>query len=182
MNLCYDFIWVILNSKLLTMRNLFLLLMLAAVIPASSQNIVPITHNGTKYEVLDMTSKGKVMWGGYEEIKLDAAKSESNGAANTTAIVIAVGKNSGFEGKPYAAKLCSEAVAGGKDDWYLPSKEESDAIYAFKDKFNVEERGTIWTSTEASGTTAVSKYWYTGAYYDVLKVDVYHFVCIRKVE
>ena len=148
----------------------------------SAQKIIPIEFNGKKYEVLDMTSKGKVMWGGYEEIALDAAKSESNGEANTKAIVLAVGKNSGFDDKPYAAKLCSEMTNGDKDDWYLPSKEESDAIYNFKDKFNVEERGTIWTSTEASGTTAVTKYWYTGAYYNVQKVDEYHFVCIRKVE
>ncbi|MCX6316637.1 MAG: hypothetical protein NTW29_05070 [Bacteroidetes bacterium] len=147
----------------------------------AAQKIVPIEYNGTKYEVLDMTPKGKVTWGGYVEIPADAAKSESNGAANTTAIVLAVGNNANHEGKPYAAKLCSEATDGGKDDWYLPSKNESDAIYAFKDKFGVEERGTIWTSTEASGTTAVTKYWYTGAYYDVQKVDSYHYVCIRKV-
>ncbi len=148
----------------------------------AAQKIIPIEHNGKRYEVLDMTSKGKVTWGGYEEIPLDAAKSESNGAANTKAIIIAVGKNAGYDGKPYAAKLCSEAKDGGKEDWYLPSKEESDAIYAFKDKFNVEERGTIWTSTEANGTQAVTKYWYTGAYYNVQKVDEYHYVCIRKVE
>jgi hypothetical protein len=46
----------------------------------------------------------------------------------------------------------------------------------------VEERGTIWTSTEASGTTAVSKYWYTGAFYNVQKTDSHHFVCIRKAD
>lgn len=148
----------------------------------NAQKIIPIEYNGKKYEVLDMTPKGKVSWGGYTEIPLNAAKSESNGAANTAAIVLAVGNNSGFDGKPYAAKLCKEAKDGGKTDWYLPSKEESDAIYAFKDKFSVEERGTIWTSTEASGTTAVTKYWYTGAYYDVQKVDQYNYVCIRKVE
>lgn len=151
----------------------------------SAQKIIPIEFNGKKYEVLDMTSKGKVMWGGNsEEIPGDAAKSESNGAANTVAIVTAVGDNTrgALEGKPYAAKLCSEAVSAGKDDWYLPSKDETDAIYAFKDKFNVEERGTIWSSTEASGTTAVTKYWYTGAFYNVQKTDSHHFVCIRKVE
>lgn len=153
-----------------------------AIANLSAQKIIPIEHNGKKYEVLDMTAKGKVSWGGFEEIPLDAAKSESNGAGNTTAIVTAVGKNAGYDGKPYAAKLCSEATDGGKDDWYLPSKDESDAIYAFKDKFNVEERGTIWTSTEASGTTAVTKYWYTGAYYNVMKVDEYHYVCIRKAD
>lgn len=158
------------------------LLFIAMVNVIAAQKIIPIEHNGKKYEVLDMTSKGKVMWGGYEEIALDAAKSESNGAANTKAIIAAVGKNEGYEGKPYAAKLCSEVSAGGKDDWHLPSKEETDAIYAFKDKFNVEERGTIWTSTEASGTTAYTKYWYTGAFYNNQKVDEFHFVCIRKVD
>jgi hypothetical protein len=165
------------NSILILVATLFL------AAQASAQKIIPIEHNGKKYEVLDMTGKGKITWGGYEEIALDAAKSESNGSGNTAAIVTAVGTNSGFEGKPYAAKLCSEAKTGDKEDWYLPSKDESDAIYAFKEKFpGIEERGTIWTSTEASGTTAVTKYWYTGAYYNVQKVDTYHFVCIRKVE
>jgi hypothetical protein len=160
-------------------------LILFAANKASAQKIIPITHDGTKYEVLDMTSKGKVMWGGTStEIAAEAAKSSKDGARNTLAIVAAVGDNTRDEmqGKPYAAKLCAEAVAGGKDDWYLPAKDESDAIYAFKEKFNIEERGTIWTSTEASGTQAVSKYWYTGAFYDVQKVDSYHFLCIRKVE
>jgi hypothetical protein len=149
---------------------------------AFSQKIIPIEFNGKKYEVLDMSSKGKVSWGGYEEIALDAAKSNDNGATNTKAIVTAVGKNEHYDGKPYAAKLCGEAVAGGKDDWYLPAKNETDAIYAFKDKFTVEERGTIWSSTEASGTQAVTKYWGTGAFYNVQKVDEYQYVCIRKVE
>lgn len=151
----------------------------------TAQKIIPITYNGTKYEVLDMTSKGKVMWGGNsEEIPGDAAKSESNGAANTSAIVTVVGDNTEakLEGKPYAAKLCNDAIVGGKDDWYLPSKDESDAIYAFKEKFNIEERGTIWTSTEANGTQAVTKYWYTGDFYNMQKTASNHFVCLRKVD
>ena len=129
-----------------------------------------------------MTTKGKVKWGGYEEIAGNAAKSETNGSANTIAIVTTVGDNKGFDGKPYAARLCNDANVGGKDDWYLPSKEEADIIFAVKEKFNVEERGSIWTSTEANGTQAVTKYWYTGAHYNNQKVDDYHFVCIRKVE
>jgi hypothetical protein len=161
--------------------TLFITVLLANSV-VNAQKIIPIEYKGQKYEVLDMTAKGKVMWGGYEEIALDAAKSESNGAANTAAIVLTVGKNAGYDGKPYAAKLCKEAKEGGKEDWYLPSKDESDAIYAFKEKFNVEERGTIWTSTEASGTTAVTKYWYTGAYYNVQKVDEYNYICIRKAD
>lgn len=151
----------------------------------TAQKIIPIEYNGKKYEVLDMTGKGKVMWGGNsEEIPGDAAKSESNGAANTAAIVAEVGDNTknALEGKPYAAKLCKDAKYGGKEDWYLPSKDESDIIFAFKDKFAVEERGTIWTSTEANGTQAVTKYWYTGAFYNMQKTESNHFVCIRKAD
>jgi hypothetical protein len=166
------------------MKNILLPVLFFAALPfiSNAQKIVPIEGNGKKYEVLDMTAKGKVMWGGYEEIPADAAKSESNGTLNTEAIVKTVGDNKGYEGKPYAAKLCSEAKDGGKEDWYLPSKEEADIIYTFKDNFKVEERGTIWTSTEANGTQAITKYWYTGSHYNNQKVDEYHFVCIRKVQ
>lgn len=160
----------------------FTVLISFTTIITSGQKIIPIEFKGQKYEVLDMTSKEKVMWGGYEEIALDAAKSEDNGWANTAAIVLAVGKNAGYDGKPYAAKLCSEATDGGKDDWYLPAKTEIDAVYGHKDKFGFEERGTLWTSTEANGTQAVTKYLYTGDYYNTQKVDEYHFVCIRKVK
>ncbi len=167
------------------MKKLFIPLLVTFIFSSivSAQKIIPIEHNGTKYEVLDMLSKGKITWGGYnEEIANDGAKSESNGAANTKAIVAGVGNNPGFDNKPYAAKLCSEATNGGKDDWYLPAKEETDAIYAFKDKFAVEERGSIWSSTEANANQAVTKYWYTGAFYNNMKVDEYQFVCIRKVD
>lgn len=160
-----------------------LFIIIIASVNLFAQKIIPIEFNGKKYEVLDMTSKGKITWGGYnEEVTGDAAKSESDGAANTKAIVAFVGNNESFESKPYAAKLCSDAVVGKKEDWYLPSKDESDAIYAFKEKFNVEEKGTIWTSTEANANQAVTRYWYTGAFYNNMKVDEFQFVCIRKVE
>ncbi len=111
---------------------LFIIFIIAGV-NLLGQKIIPIEYNGKKYEVLDMTSKGKVTWGGYnEEVTGDAAKSESDGAANTKAIVTFVGNNEGFEGKPYAAKLCREVVIGNKGDWYLPSKNESDAIFLSK--------------------------------------------------
>ena len=167
------------------MKKMFLPLLIFFVAgkDLSAQKIIPIEFNGKKYEALDMTSKGKATWGGYnEEVPGDAAKSESDGVTNTKAIVAFVGKNEGFEGKPYAAKLCSEATSGAKDDWYLPSKDETDAIYAFKEKFKVEEKGNIWTSTEANANQAVIRYWYTGAFYNNQKVDSFQFVCIRKVE
>ena len=166
------------------MKNIFFVILFFAVLHfvIHAQKIVPIENIGTKYEVLDMTAKGKIKWGGYEEIAGNAAKSETDGAANTAAIIKAVGDNKGFDEKPYAAKLCSDARDGGKDDWYLPSKAEADIIFNFKEKFNVEERVSIWTSTEVNGTQAVTKYWYTGTHYNNQKVDDHHFVCIRKIE
>lgn len=149
----------------------------------AAQKIIPIEHNSIKYEVLDMSSKGKITWGGNsEQIAANAAKSETNGAGNTSAIVTAIGKNPAFDGKPYAAKLCNEANFSNKDDWYLPAKDEADAIYAFKQKFNVEERGSIWTSTEVNGTQAITKYWYSGAFYNSMKVEQFQFLCIRKID
>ncbi len=94
------------------MKKLFVfqLILIAVSMQIAAQKIVPIEHNGKKYEVADMTSKGKVMWGGYnDEIAGDAAKSESNGSANTKAIVTIVGNNAGFEGKPYLKTVTTHA-------------------------------------------------------------------------
>ncbi|MEO7922576.1 MAG: hypothetical protein ABIR30_02785 [Chitinophagaceae bacterium] len=148
-----------------------------------AQKIIPIEYKGKKYEAIDMKSSFKITWGGYHnEIPGKAARSKSNGAANTTAIVAAVGDNTLFDGKIYAAKFCSDTSIGNKDDWYLPGMDEADAIYAFKQKFSVPEKGSIWTSTEFSATQAVTKYWYNGTFYNSMKVDQFHLVCIRKVD
>lgn len=128
-----------------------------------------------------MTVTGRISWGGYEQIGAPA-KSETDGAANTKAIVAAVGKNSGFEGKPYAAKVCDTLNLGGYDDWYLPCQEETNVIHANYEKIGLGEKMTIWSSTEANGTQAVAKYLYSGAFYNEQKVNQNDFVCVRKVK
>jgi hypothetical protein len=148
----------------------------------NAQTIIPISGDGNKYEVLDLTGMEKIQWGGIDQIGLPA-KSEKNGELNTKAIVTAVGKNSGFDGRAYAAKVCDTIVVNGMDDWYLPAKNEAAIIYLNIKSFNwTDDRMTLWTSTEASGTQAVSLYTYNGSWYDVLKVDSYNMVCIRKAE
>jgi hypothetical protein len=72
------------------------------------------------------------------------------GNDNTVKIVTYFGNNNG---EPYAAKVCSDLVQNGKDDWYLPSRLELYAIFRFfkidhpiMDFFDVSER--TWSSTQ----------------------------------
>jgi hypothetical protein len=168
-------------DKLYYMKKITFILSMLFALNAAAQKVIALEYKGKKYEVLDMTVKGKITWGGYEQIG-DLVRSDDNGAANTKGIVVAVGENKGFDGKPYAAKLCTQAKDGGKEDWYLPARNETEMIIDNKAKFAFDERATLWTSTEANGTQAVTKYVYTGAFYNSAKVEVYNFVCIRKVD
>lgn len=158
------------------------LLFLACIfsLKLSAQKVTTIPNGDKKLMVADMTqAAGRIMWGGYEQIGR-AAQSETDGAANTKAIVTAVGKNSGFDGKPYAAKVCDSLVLDGHDDWYLPCKDETVAIYQNFKTIGLDEKMTLWSSTEANGTQAITMYLYSGAFYNVQKVDINHFVCVRK--
>jgi hypothetical protein len=161
--------------KLLTLVSAILLL---TSFSATAQKISAIESSGKKIQVLDMTGTGRIVWGGYEQIGA-AARSDTNGGPNTKTIVKVVGKNAAFEGKPYAAAICDSSKAGGHDDWYLPAKDESKAIFANFKTLNLDEKMTLWTSTEASGTQAVTIYLYDGNYSNVAKVNLNHFVCIR---
>jgi hypothetical protein len=155
------------------------LLTVCCCMATHAQKISTIEHEGKKLQVADMTFMDRMMWGGYEQIG-KMAQSESDGKANTTAIVIAVGANSGYEGKPYAAKICDTLNTGGFSDWYLPAKNETDIIQANFQQLKLDEKMTIWSSTEANGTQAVTRYFYSGAFYNVQKVDLSHLVCVRK--
>lgn len=160
-------------------KQIAILFVLLICLATQAQKISTIEHNGKKLTVADMTHLDRVTWGGYEEIGR-VAQSETDGKANTAAIVKAVGNNPGYEGKPYAAKICDTLTVGGFSDWYLPAKEETDIIHAQFQTLKLDEKMTIWSSTEANGTQAVTRYFYSGAFYNVQKVDLCHLVCVRK--
>ena len=70
-------------------------------------------------------------WGGYGTLVGTTEIAVGTGKANTAAIVSVYGDSEPFEGRTeYAAKLCYELVLGGKDDWFLPSRNELDRMYA----------------------------------------------------
>jgi hypothetical protein len=158
-----------------------MIIILCYAVDVHAQKISTIEGNGKKLVLADMTFMDRIAWGGYEQIG-KAAQSETDGASNTKAIVAAVGKNSGFEGKAYAAKICDTLTLGGFTDWYLPCKDETDIIHLNYEQLKLDEKMTIWSSTEANGTQAVTKYFYSGAFYNVQKVDLCHFVCVRKAD
>lgn len=160
------------------MKKIFFAVLLFSL-HSSAQQLTTISGNGKKLVVADMTGMGRLSWGGYEQIGA-AARSEKDGEANTRAIVASVGKNTDLGGKPYAAKVCDTLTLGGYTDWYLPCQEETNIIHLNFKQLKLDEKMTLWSSTEASGTQAVTKYLYSGAFYNVAKIELNHFVCVRK--
>ncbi len=64
------------------------------------------------------------------------------GIENTNSIVAQQGDGD------YAAKLCSDLVLNGFDDWYLPSKSELVELYNERVNVGGFERDYYWASTE----------------------------------
>jgi len=97
------------------------------------------------------------------------AKGIGMGKVNTRIITVALGA-----GK-YAAKYAEDLVCGGRDDWFLPSKDELDTAYnklaqnrvGSKDTpiggFN---KGYYWTSSDYNNVTAWSQYFMDGQQFD----------------
>ena len=157
-----------------------MLLIAAGFISLQAQKVTTIEMDGTKYDVCNMTSADKITWGGYSQIGA-SAKDNDNVAKNTIAIVSAVGDNKDYDGKMYAAKACTNLEINDHNDWYLPSLTEMQGIYGNNKLIELPTSNTYWTSTEASGTQAQTIYIYSGVTYQTAKVNLAHYVCIRKV-
>ena len=71
----------------------------------------------------DQTDAAGIEWKSAEFISIKTDTAVGSGKANTSAIIAAQG-----EGR-YAATICAELDIGGYKDWFLPSKDELDAMY-----------------------------------------------------
>ena len=81
------------------------------------------------------------------------------GAANT-ATIIAV---QGVTGNSYAARLAHDFHGGGYTDWFLPSKDELNALYVSRAMVGgFSDYGDYWSSTEVSDITAWGQYFFNG--------------------
>ena len=130
--------------------------------------------DGWRYlEVAPASTEGTSnVWGGYGTTVTGAdGTAIGTGAQNTIDIVTQFGGQEPYASKTdYAAKLCSDLESGGYDDWFLPSKDELDAIWD-----NLVDDGTgsnngvggfanvyYWSSSENGSSGAWYQYFFTG--------------------
>ena len=73
------------------------------------------------------------------------AEDDENGDLNTTNAVNSQGADA------HAAKLCKDLVAYGYDDWFLPSKNELNAMYSNRFQIGGFDAGAwYWSSTQTT--------------------------------
>ena len=101
-------------------------------------------------------SRSTSWWNG--SFIVTGATSDINGSSNTTAIINAHG-NSGS----YAAKLCRDYRGGGKNDWFLPSKDQLNILYSQKSLFGGFADEIYWSSTEYELGSAWVQYFLDGS-------------------
>jgi hypothetical protein len=155
-----------------------LIVFFAANLMAQSKPTPTVEVDGKKLQVMNLDAKDRVTWGGYTQIG-DAARSESDGMANTKAIIATVGNNPDYKNKPYAASLCAGLKANGFEDWYLPSVNELKGLFKSAKAIGFGNKNTYWSSTETNGTQAMSVYMYNGKLYKNAKVNQNHYACVR---
>ncbi len=95
------------------------------------------------------------------------------GQANTVAIVGAQGAGT------YAASLCDQLELNGFSDWFLPSKDELDALFLQKAQVGGFTEGFYWSSTEHGEGSAWEQLFNTGVQYYANKNFPIHVRAIR---
>ena len=94
-----------------------------------------------------------IVWGGSGTAIGAGAQSNTDGAANTTAIVTALGADT-----TYAAGLCQAYATtvdtGGYNTWFLPAKDQLNCLYTNRvaiGNFDLVNNPYYWSSTEVAG-------------------------------
>ena len=125
----------------------------AYLLTASDPGYDPNVQHGIIAAVADLP--GEAVWGCSE--KFIAGRS-TLGSGNQNTIDIA----SGCSTAETAAKMCSNLVQGGYDDWYLPSKDELNKLYLQKKTIGGFKEACYWSSTETGKYNAHSQIFDSG--------------------
>ncbi len=95
-----------------------------------------------------------------------AGKAVGMGAVNTARIVAKVGRRA-----EYAARYADELVFGGKDDWFLPSKDELDLMFKYLHTAETPRggftNGFYGSSSDYNNSTAWLETFTTGQQWDM---------------
>jgi len=78
----------------------------------------------------------------YIDKNIDDTETEIGTGRKNTALILAVDANAP------AAKACKEYNGGGKNDWFLPSREELDVLYVCR-KYIGMENADYWSSSQS---------------------------------
>ncbi|MFW5768058.1 MAG: DUF1566 domain-containing protein, partial [Bacteroidota bacterium] len=101
------------------------------------------------------------------------ANSLTDGTYNTGIIVEEYGEGD------YPAYICDTLTAYGYSDWYLPSKNELNAMYEQKDTLGSFENYAYWSSTEAGENEAWVQNFDNGNQSAYLKSTSAYIRCVR---
>ncbi|MBU0489417.1 MAG: DUF1566 domain-containing protein [Bacteroidetes bacterium] len=99
-----------------------------------------VSVNGDTVFAHPVCNIAHIYWGGYG-VLVNAA-SMTDGRSNTNSIVSTLGTGD------YAAYLCDTLTAYGFADWYLPSVEELNSLYSYKDSIGGFLASYYWSSSE----------------------------------
>ncbi|MBO7572661.1 MAG: hypothetical protein J6T48_11515 [Bacteroidales bacterium] len=140
--------------------------------------IMPSTLGGDDMEIGD-----SAVWGSTAGIALNTDAPSSitvSGMTNTEAIV-SYHTGIGFTDE-YAALKCYQSTQGGKNDWYLPTSVEMQALVDYVGEELYSTFGGFWTSDENSATNAVafisSQTTYSSQ--SALKSTLYNYIMVRR--
>jgi uncharacterized protein (TIGR02145 family) len=131
-----------------------------------------IDFNGTLY-VHPTDNATEIQWynGTYTET---GTTSTTDGEANTLAIITNQGAGA------YAAQVCADLNAFGFDDWYLPAKDELNALYLAKASIGGFSPNSYWSSSEYSNGYAWFQYFDVGSQSYASKSSPYKVRCVRR--
>jgi hypothetical protein len=79
------------------------------------------------------------------------------GLNNTEAIIV------GCTTPGIAGDICYNLVLNGYDDWFLPSKDEMDLVYQYRDLIGGFGTGSYWTSNQSNNQAAYLKQFSNGS-------------------
>jgi len=140
-----------------------------------SSDVIIINHNGSSMYVYP--SSFKATWHLYD-FQFMGATSQYDGYANTILV----------NSQSYTAQLCTDLVAYGFSDWYLPSINELYFLYSNKDSIAKNDSSIYWSggqytylsSTEINNSDIKALKFNNGNIFSLLKSGKGLCRCIRK--